>query len=107
MIGVVYKLKEEDIASLDKQEVGYDAIEVEVELDPSSTDQKLSTVTCRTYVQKAEYASVGDGIPSKLYKDVIVKGAQEQKLPQDYIDSVLKAFPDNGKTDCGPPGFVL
>ena len=103
---MVYKLDQADIASLDKQELGYNAIEVEVEVDLSPTDFK-QTVTCRTYVQKDEYKSVGNNIPSKLYKDVIVKGAEEHNLPRSYIENVIQAFQDNGISDCGPPGFVL
>ena len=96
----------DDIARLDKQEIGYDAIDVEVELI-QPLDGSKSTVTCRTYVQKPDYGGVGNAIPSKLYKDVIIKGAEEHNLPQNYIDNVIKAFQDNGQCDCGPAGFVL
>lgn len=33
--------------------------------------------------------------PSKVYKDVIIRGAKENKLPPEYI-SFLENIPDNG-----------
>ena len=107
MFGVIYTLDRSDIASLDKQEFGYDPIEVEVELVTSNNERMKEIVTCRTYVQKEEYKKIGNQFPSKFYKDVILKGADEHNLCKSYIKNVIEAFQDNGIIECGPPGFVL
>lgn len=94
-------MSKEDILNLDRQEIGYDAIEVDVNLE---NDNQM--ITCRTYVQKPDYMNKGNSnVPSKLYKNVIIKGAEENQLPKDYIDNVIRKFPDNGIIDCGPEGL--
>lgn len=104
VMGVVYLLDESDIENLDRQEVGYNPIKVSIETD--STEGK-KIIQCRTYVQKDPYQSTGDGVPSKLYKDIIITGARDHGIDSNYIDYIIKTFPDNGEVNCGPSGFVL
>lgn len=96
----------QDIVNLDRQEVGYDAIDVQVELIRSEGSSPPSTVTCRTYVQKESYQSENH-LPSKLYKMVVVKGAHDNQLPVEYIEGVIQALPDNGRMDAGPANWKL
>ncbi|KAH7642309.1 gamma-glutamylcyclotransferase [Dermatophagoides farinae] len=102
--GAVYTLDKDDIDNLDRQECGYDPIEVIVKLYETN-DQPM--ITCRTYVQKSNYANVNgnEPIPSRLYKEIIIKGAKENNLPEHYIENVIKTFKDNGIIECGPSGL--
>ena len=88
--GVLWELEDEDLTSLDDQEGVphvYNRIEVAVEL-PSG--EEVAAVSYRLVVPLQE-----DRRPSGVYKDVIVKGAREHKLPQHYIDK-LEQIEDNG-----------
>lgn len=89
---------------LDKQEVGYDAIDVPVKVDVNLNCE--NPLICRTYVQKQSYKD-GNELPSKLYKLVIIKGAQEHNLPVSYIKDVIEKFPDNSIVDCGPSDLSI
>ena len=92
VIGVVWVLK--DIDPLDKQEVGYDPIQVQVQ---SLEDGK--TMVCRTYVEHQEYLKLSEGkpkIPSLAYKNVCIAGALESGLPKDYIDNNIMNIETNG-----------
>ena len=92
VVGVVWRIY--NVASLDKQEVGYDPTEIQVE---SLTDGQI--MTCRTYVMKDWYKKLCEGkvpIPSLAYKNVILAGARESGLPQDYVDQFVRNVPDNG-----------
>jgi hypothetical protein len=91
VIGVVWIVK--DLAPLDRQEFCYRPIQVDVE---SLTDGTI--MNCRTYVQEDYYKKLCDGhprLPSLAYKNVVIAGARESGLPQDYIDSI-KNMQDNG-----------
>lgn len=85
--GVVWEVDKKDLESLDRQEFGYAPITVNVETIGGLTYK------CRTY--QLEKQMDGDDRPSKVYKSVIVKGAIENGLPNDYIESLLK-INDNG-----------
>lgn len=105
--GVVYTMDVADVEKLDKQEIGYDAIEVQVKLDPKPKEEENGIITCRTYVQKDTYRSSVTNEPSRLYKMVILKGGEEHRLPARYMESVIEKWPDNGRTDCGPANLSL
>lgn len=113
-----------DLDRLDKQEIGYNPISVDVEADGGQI------MSCRTYVQNEEYKATvppghemisgqlsdqltsghsskeltsghtGDQMPSWTYKTVILKGAIEHDLPESYIDGVIRAYRDNGVKEC-------
>nr|XP_054931284.1 gamma-glutamylcyclotransferase-like [Dermacentor andersoni] len=88
--GVLWTLPKGDIQNLDRQEREYEAADVTVKL-PSG-----DKVVCRTYFYHTSRPGKED-IPSLLYKAVIVAGAIEHKLPDSYVQELLKN-PDNGKT---------
>lgn len=82
--GGLFELSQNDLNNLDKFE-GYPNIynrkEVSVENDRNDIIEKVFI-----YYKKSE----AQGIPSQEYQDIIVKGAEECGLPQDYIDKTLK-----------------
>lgn len=112
---------------LDKQEAGYKRLFVDVEIDDDDDDDNNGNskskefIKCLTYVQmenkgdkvygdrdgdqseqneKVKDKSLLDcDKPSLAYKNVIIQGAVEQKLPDDYIEK-LKSIPDNGISQC-------
>lgn len=96
VIGVVWTL--EDFAPLDKQEVHYDPIQVEVQLLPNNDGRKSGEVIdCRTYVQQDEYRGrCLQGIPSRAYKNVMLSGMRENSFPEDYIKWLRHEVKDNG-----------
>lgn len=68
-----------------RQELNYKAIEVEV------TNGANKTFFCRTYEMLVE----DEGKPSPHYKDVILRGARQHSLPEEYI-RFLESVEDNG-----------
>ncbi|EGT46118.1 hypothetical protein CAEBREN_30564 [Caenorhabditis brenneri] len=84
--GCVWKMPNEYSDSLDEQEKGYHRLMV-----PVHTPHGV--IICRTY----QYSDLGADaeLPSPHYKLVIVEGAKEHKLPEDYIRK-LESIPDNG-----------
>ncbi|GFO05817.1 gamma-glutamylcyclotransferase [Plakobranchus ocellatus] len=100
--GVIWDMSYNGLESLDRQESWYNAIQVEVEVvsqiappgqqeSADGADIGEHRVQCRTY--QLENVT-GAGLPSPHYKEVILMGARQNKLPQDYI-AFLEAFPDN------------
>lgn len=93
---MIWTLDNSDVVSLDKQEAGYRPIEVQVTPEGSN-----ASIICRTYVQLPEIEAVNpNGTPSLAYKNIILKGAEENNFPSEYIQA-LKERPDNGRLDCG------
>lgn len=88
--GVVWTIPKRDIHNLDRQERQYEAANVTVKL-PSG-----DKVDCRTYFYLASRPGKKN-MPSLLYKAVLVAGAIEHKLPDSYVQELVK-IPDNGKT---------
>lgn len=84
--GVIWDLPLEYLEILDGQEVGYDHRIVDVTMNGT-------IIPCKTYILTTNFT--GDGSPSKAYKTVIVKGAEENNLTPEYCD-FIKNFPDNG-----------
>ncbi|XP_067652490.1 gamma-glutamylcyclotransferase-like [Haliotis asinina] len=85
--GVIWQLDIADSDSLDRQEVFYQRRMVTV------TTPDGTTYTCRTYELDGEFDI--SHTPSPQYKDVIVRGAKQNGLPEAYI-SQLEAIEDNG-----------
>ncbi|XP_071487551.1 gamma-glutamylcyclotransferase-like [Diadema antillarum] len=86
--GVVWRLKQSDLPSLDEQEGRgevYDRLQVTVQ------SQEGVKYTCLTY-QMIHYV---EEKPSPQYLLVIRKGAEQNKLPEDYRKR-LDSIPDNG-----------
>ncbi|XP_014488440.1 PREDICTED: gamma-glutamylcyclotransferase-like [Dinoponera quadriceps] len=98
--GVVWELDKCNLPTLNRQEGVqdniYHAMSVDV-ITPNGT-----TLNCRVYQQchnPTEYMKPADlpmdRKPSPLYLETIIKGAQENNLPDDYI-KFLKSIPNNG-----------
>lgn len=85
--GVVWELHNSDLENLNRQERGYDPIEVNV------FGEDGSSYKCCTYQLAKTPGS--DDKPSIVYKNVIVNGAIENGLPKIYIDE-LRKIEDNG-----------
>lgn len=47
--------------------------------------------------------TTGYGLPSPHYKKVLIEGAKQNGLPDEYV-TYLESFPDNGVTDT-PPNY--
>uniref|UniRef100_A0A224Y604 gamma-glutamylcyclotransferase n=1 Tax=Rhipicephalus zambeziensis TaxID=60191 RepID=A0A224Y604_9ACAR len=88
--GVIWTIPKRDLHNLDQQESDYEAANVTVKL-PSG-----DKVDCRTYFYLTSRPGKKN-MPSLLYKAVIVAGAIEHKLPDSYVQELVK-IPDNGKT---------
>jgi hypothetical protein len=59
----------------------------------SEENQSIVAVPCITYVKCKENEE--RGLPSSAYKNVIINGAKDVRLPEDYIQ-YLRSLPDNG-----------
>uniref|UniRef100_T1IZ91 gamma-glutamylcyclotransferase n=1 Tax=Strigamia maritima TaxID=126957 RepID=T1IZ91_STRMM len=95
--GVVWQISSNDMVNLDKQEFGYDAMTVLVH------SAQGCHLQCRSYAVPSGPRPV-DARPSPIYKNVIIKGAIEHHLPQDYVDQLNK-IDDNGYS--GPVSINL
>ncbi|CAG0915707.1 unnamed protein product [Notodromas monacha] len=88
--GIVWKISQDDLAHLDEQEGVKKAIyrRFRVEVRNGS-----SFYSCWTYqlVRPLE----DDRRPSTVYKSVIISGALENELPEDYV-AQLRSISDNG-----------
>ncbi|XP_033754271.1 gamma-glutamylcyclotransferase-like [Pecten maximus] len=87
--GAVWELDVKDLPNLDRQEGIYKGFDVKV---VSSEGQEL---ICRTYKLDKTGDPAFDSRPSPHYKDVILRGARELQLPDDYL-KFLQNIPDNG-----------
>ncbi|XP_037502354.1 gamma-glutamylcyclotransferase-like [Rhipicephalus sanguineus] len=86
--GVIWAVPKQDVHNLDRQESDYEGVDVTVKL--SSGEEAV----CRTYIYGHTKAGKR-GVPSLFYKAVIVAGAIEHKLPETYVQQLVKQ-PDNG-----------
>lgn len=53
-------------------------------------------LNCRCYQQTREFEL--DRLPSTVYKNVMIRGARENGVPEDYITNQLEKIEDNGYT---------
>lgn len=77
--GVVYRIPAEKTSKLDKVEGGYQRIDVEVQL--RNQDKRLVF----TYVSEKRDANL---VPYAWYKALVLEGAQEHSLPNEYIELI-------------------
>ncbi|KAK3850637.1 hypothetical protein Pcinc_042670 [Petrolisthes cinctipes] len=79
--GIVWEINDDDLDNLDRQEGVsqgiYRVLKVEVETD------SRETLTARSY--QIANPQHDDRRPSAVYLDVIINGARENGLPEDYI----------------------
>jgi len=81
--GVLYEFDSKHLSDLDRIEGGYKRINISVTL-PNGTQ-----IEAQTYQSDK---LTGDPVPFDWYKNLIVQGAREHNLPQEYID-YLKGIP--------------
>jgi gamma-glutamylcyclotransferase len=88
--GCVWRVPNTFSDELDLQEASYHRLSVSIHI-PSHNNTE---VVCRTY-QYTHHTNMERLPPSPHYKHVIVSGAIEHSLPDDYV-AKLKAILDNG-----------
>jgi gamma-glutamylcyclotransferase (GGCT)/AIG2-like uncharacterized protein YtfP len=81
--GVLYRIERIHLALLDGFETGYERVEVEVRTATGGV-QRASTYRSDRITR--------DPIPFDWYRGLILEGAREHGLPEDYL-SVLEALP--------------
>lgn len=81
--GVLYEISSKELANLDKAEGGYDRVSLQVW---TSDDVP---VEAEVYISRM---LTDDPKPFDWYKEFIVSGAQEHRLPESYIE-YLKRLP--------------
>lgn len=81
--GVIYRIEQADLALLDRFETGYERVEVEVCTTAGGAHRASTYRSDRI---------IGDPIPFDWYRAMILEGAREHDLPEDYL-SVLEALP--------------
>ncbi len=94
--GVVYEIGAADWDALDQCERGYARIAIEVETDAGER------ISATTYV--AVHVT-DDAVAWNWYKRLIVEGAREHGLPEDYV-ATLAALPAREDPRGGDPGGV-
>lgn len=86
--GVVFRVSQAGIERLDEFEGGYERITVTVEMHTTS-------VSCATY---ASTLAIDGATPFDWYKRHIVAGAEEHRLPADYL-AFLRTLPQRSPSD--------
>lgn len=74
--GVLYEMDSSDLNRLDEVEEGYQRTTMHVHID------KDKSVAAEVYISTE---ITPKGIPFNWYKELLVSGAQEHQLPEDYI----------------------
>jgi len=96
MYGIVWELQKEHLKTLDEQEgVPHNVYKrINVQVQPVGSNE---TIDCVSYQLLPErFLSTGSKArPSFVYKDVIIRGAIENNMPDEYITK-LKNIEDNG-----------
>jgi len=90
--GVVWIKHNSTIASLDEQEGVHLEIYKPIFVEVTTTEGEV--LKCRCYQQITELEE--DRRPSAVYKNVMVRGARENGVPEDYINNELITIIDNG-----------
>jgi gamma-glutamylcyclotransferase len=97
--GVLWELHQDDQLTLDKQEGVMDSIYKRLSLTVETTDGQQVPCVAYQIVEETRADAIkiyGDNLkPSKVYMNVIIRGARENKLPEDYI-TFLQNIPHNG-----------
>ncbi|XP_062871065.1 gamma-glutamylcyclotransferase a [Trichomycterus rosablanca] len=88
--GVVWKMANKDITTLDKQEGVDKGVYSPMEV---TVDTESGPLLCRTYKMN----NVKPCLPSPQYKQVVCLGAQQNGLPEEYVKK-LQALETNNYT---------
>ena len=81
--GVLYRIEKVHLAVLDRFEAGYERVEVEVRTTTGGAHRASTYRSDRI---------TGDPTPFDWYRAMILEGAQEHGLPEEYL-AVLEALP--------------
>lgn len=91
VLGVLHECPDEALEPLDAAEAygyGYDRIEVNVE-SPDHPAGRRRTVPALTYIGMPQFID-HQRLPSRRYLNIVLAGAHEAKLDQDYIRALAK-----------------
>ncbi|XP_068226953.1 gamma-glutamylcyclotransferase-like [Palaemon carinicauda] len=91
LYGILWEIENEDMANLDMQEGVHQGIYKAVEVDVETLDGEKVKARSYQIIRPLEK----DRRPSSVYMDVIIRGAKENGLPEDYI-KYLEGIEDNG-----------
>lgn len=91
--GVIWELDEKHQETLDRQEEVPNVYK-RITLQATNVENQ-SQVQCVSYQLLDQHMTNSTHIPSKVYKGVIVRGAKQHHLPQEYVTQ-LEQIPDNG-----------
>jgi len=92
--GVLYEIRNSDLETLDRVEGGYQRITVQVQ------QPGVTVVEAVTYISGN---LTNDPRPYRWYKELLLSGAREHNLPQDYI-ARLEGFPVKSDNDSETAG---
>ena len=81
--GVLYRLEKAQLAVLDRFESGYERVEVEVRTADGEAHRATTYRSDRI---------TSDPTPFAWYREMILEGAREHGLPEDYL-AILEALP--------------
>jgi len=96
--GVLWELNLEDQESLDEQEGVSSGIYERISVTAEVEGKLVSCQAYKVTESRRENAIATHGgalLPSAVYKNVIIRGAKENKLPNEYIQ-FLENIADNG-----------
>ena len=79
--GVLFEIDSAELRDLDKVEGGYERVEVDV------LDEAGESVTAQTYISRRVTT---DPVPYEWYKQLIISGAREHHLPDDYLAALQR-----------------
>ncbi|XP_066942378.1 gamma-glutamylcyclotransferase-like isoform X2 [Macrobrachium rosenbergii] len=91
LYGVLWEIANEDLAHLDTQECVHQGIYKAVEVDVETLTGEQVRARSYQIIRPLEQ----DRRPSSVYLDVIVRGAKENGLPEDYV-KFLEGIEHNG-----------
>ncbi|XP_047117654.1 gamma-glutamylcyclotransferase-like [Schistocerca piceifrons] len=103
--GAVWEIDKSNLADLDRQEGVNDGFYFPMQVDVEKLSGEF--VNCRSYQLCDTPTKISEGdiipenrLPSALYLDVVIQGAIESGLPDDYINQ-LKKIQHNGYEGVG------
>lgn len=87
--GVLFEIDSEELKKLDKAEGGYKRVLI------TTLDSQNNHIKAFTYISDK---TVKNNLPYDWYKNLIIEGAYEHRLPKDYIE-YLKLMLSKSKSD--------
>lgn len=94
--GVLYEIDSAELERLDKAEGGYQRTTLQI------LTEQGNTIEAEVYISTK---LTNDATPYNWYKDLILKGAREHQLPEDYLE-YLEQFPSKDDPRKGRRNFI-